>query len=169
MWNQNLLESLKLIASICTPLAIAGSGILINRTIQRQNAAAQRQSSWLVTWADDFLKTASGFNDAATNLLLVYWQLATSDFANDKQEELNKDIRSHFLELVRGEWQMLKHADFAQQNGKNLEEAAKALVEEARNWGKSKGGSVQLFRQKQLAFNANARKVHAELLGLGHP
>jgi hypothetical protein len=70
MWDQNLLEILKLLASIATPLAIAFIGLLINRSIQRQNAIAQRQSSWLTKWADDFLKTATVFNDSATSFML---------------------------------------------------------------------------------------------------
>jgi hypothetical protein len=38
MWKQNPVEVLKLAASTATPLAIALIGLIINRSIQRQNA-----------------------------------------------------------------------------------------------------------------------------------
>ncbi len=68
MWDQCPLEVLKLAASILTPLVIAVVGLIINKTIQRQNAMVQRKSSWLEKWADDFLKAASAFNESAKKL-----------------------------------------------------------------------------------------------------
>ncbi len=44
MWNQNPIEVLKLLAEFAIPVTIAIFGFLINGTIQRQNAIAQRQS-----------------------------------------------------------------------------------------------------------------------------
>ena len=62
------IELSKLIAAIATPFVIAFVGILINKTIQKQNATAN-QSSWLAKWAEDFLKVSSEFDDAATSFV----------------------------------------------------------------------------------------------------
>jgi len=170
MPSQDLIETLKLFASISTPVAVAVSGILINRTIQRQNAKAQRESSWLVKWSDDFLKIASEFNDSATEFLMVYWWLSalqTNPSLKSDEMALRNDNLVHYRALVLSEWRMLKFADLAIDSGKSLEKAAKALVEEAGNWAKNGGGSVPLFREKQAVFNKSVRRVHAELLGLG--
>lgn len=171
MWNRNLMDILKLLASIGTPVAIALVGILINRAIQRQNAATQRQSSWLVKWADDFLKAASGFNDSATSFLMVYFldhvkSINEIPGAIDEQKKLHLDVLPHFFDLNRWQWELTKYAGFTPDTGQGLEKAADALVDEASSWLKNKGGDVQAFRQKQLAFNENVRRVHAELLGL---
>jgi hypothetical protein len=171
MWNQNLIEVLKLLASIATPLAIAIIGIRVNRTIQRQNAIAERQSSWLTKWADDFLKTANGFNDSATSFMLSYaaseWKVNNSiPGAAEEQKSLYKEIGPLILALNRGCLEMSKFAGFAPINGKGLEDAFQAVLDEANCWMQNSGGNPQLLRQRQLEFNTSARKVHAELLGL---
>jgi hypothetical protein len=175
MWNQmfyqNLIEFLKLLASITTPIAIAFIGLRINSTIQRQNAIAQRRSSWLEKWADDFLKTSSAFNDSATNFIMLYVSIQWKTTNNlpgvvDEQKLFHLNVIPLALALNRGQWEMSKYAGFARVSGKSLEEAAKALFDEANNWISNKGGNINEFLDKQLTFNINARKVHAELLGL---
>jgi len=169
MLNQNAIEILKVVASIGTPFTIALVGILINRAIQRQNAIAQRQSSWLVKWADEFLMTASQFNDSATSFIMV-WVLnhvkSTNDLpgAIEEQKRLHLDCLPHWLNLQRGLWDLSKFASFAPDAGEGLRNAAEALDEEVSIWMKNKGGNVQTFRVKQVEFNAHVRKVHAELL-----
>jgi len=172
MWNQNPIEVLKLLASNATPLAIAFIGLLINRSIQRQNAITQRQSSWLTKWADDFLKIADGFNDSATSFILLYYSSSMKVSNNmpgavEEQKLLVNEILPLALALNRGCLEMYKFAGFAPISGKGLVEAAESLYEEANSWMQNKGGNVQRSRQKQLTFNTNARNVHAELLGLG--
>jgi hypothetical protein len=161
MW----LDVVKVLASSSTPIVIAYGGFKINRTIQRQNATAQRESSWLVNWAEDFLKVAADFNGAATSFLMLYWELHHS-LPSSNVESANDDSVLHYRDLVRGEWHIVKYVDFAPENGTRLEEATRALVEEVRSWSINKGGSVPIFRQKQIEFNTSVRKVHAELLGL---
>ena len=171
IWNKNPIEALKLLASIATPLSIAFIGLLINKSIQRQNAITQRQSSWLTKWADDFLKVADNFNESATNFILLYYSSALKVSNNipgavEEQKLLINEILPLALALNRGCLEMAKFADFAPVNGKSLEEAASSLYAEVNSWMNNKGGNVQNFRQKQLTFNKNVRNVHAELLGL---
>ncbi len=168
MLSQTQIEELKLAASIATPLAIAIVGWFLNRTIQNQNAVAQRQSSWHTKWADDFLKTASEFNESATSFIMLYYSLRVKADNNFPEEELklsSSEILPLELALERVRWEISKFAGFAPLNGKRLEEASEALLQEALSWMKNRGGNVQEFRQKQLTFNTNARNVHAELLG----
>jgi hypothetical protein len=176
MWNQCPIEVLKLLASIATPVIIAIFGLRINQTIQRQNTIAQRQSSWLTKWADDFLKTASGFNDSATDLMLLYvvkgWE--AMDYSTEGKDpgklKLSlDDYRALSIKLNRGWLELSKFVAFAKVNGMGLEKAATALLSEAASWCNNGGGDlegVRVFRQKQLDFNINVQKVHAELLGL---
>jgi hypothetical protein len=173
MWNQNAIEIWKLVVSVLTPVTIAVFGVLINRTIQRQNAIAQRQSSWHDKWADDFLKTVTAFNDSATSFILLYYSSVlkvTNDFpgAVDEQKLLRNEILPLAIALNRGRLEISKFASFAPISGKGLDEAAESLYAEANNWMKNHGGDVQAFLGKQLAFNTKARKVHAELLGLNN-
>lgn len=169
MWNKNLIEIIKLLASIATPIAIAFIGILINRSIQRQNAIAQRQSSWLTKWSDDFLKTATAFNDTATSSMLVYafteWK-ETNELPGyiEEQRLFPNKIGPLMLALNRGCLEMSKFVSFAPVGGAELEAAAEAILDEANNWMKNQGGNPQVLRQKQLTFNRCARSVHAELL-----
>lgn len=176
MWTQILIESLKFVASFATPVTIAVFGILINRAIQRQNANAQRQSSWLTKWADDFLKAASGFNDSATNLMLLYvvegWEAMgySTDGKDPGKLKLSPDkYRPLSIEMNRGWLELTKFIAFAKVNGGRLEKDATDLLGEAASWCNSGGGDaegVRKFRQVQLAFNIDVKKVHAELLGL---
>jgi hypothetical protein len=171
MFSQNTLEVWKLVTSIATPVTIAVFGILINRTIQRQNALAQRQSTRLSKWADDFLKASASFDDSATSFIMLFFQTQVKDAnkmpgTEDEQKRCHIDVLPPWLELNRRHWEMLKFADFAQASGKGLDETAAALIAEASSWSKNRGGEIQAFRQKQLAFNISARKVHAELLEL---
>lgn len=171
MLSQGSIEVWRLVASFATPITIAIFGLLINGTIQRQNAISQRQSSWLTKWADGFLKTASDFNDSATNFLMLYVSIKWKAENNlpgtaEEQKSFHLDVMPLALALLRGRWEMSKYMGFAQVNGRNLEDAAQALFDEANSWISSKGGNIEAFRQRQLTFNANARKVHAELLGL---
>lgn len=168
MLSQIQLEELKLVASIATPLTIAIIGILLNRTIQKQNAITQRQSSWLTKWADDFLKTASEFNESATSFIMHYYSIhvkATNNFSEEEMKLSSNEILPLELALERVRWEISKFAGFAPLNGKRLEEASEALLQETLSWMRNRGGNVQEFRQKQLTFNTNARNVHAELFG----
>ena len=158
-------------ASIATPLVIAFVRLLINKSIQRQNAIAERQSSWLTKWADDFLTQATGFNDSATTFFMLFlsteWKAENEvPGSNEQQKSMHLEVVTLMLALQRGRWDMAKYSAFAPASGKGLEEAAQALFDEANNWIKKKGGNVGAFQQKQLTFNINARNVHAELLGL---
>ncbi len=164
MCHKYLFESLQLLVSICTPIAIVLIGMWINNTIQLQNATVQRQSPWRVTWADDFLKVSAGFNNAATSFVFIYYKY--SKYEDGGAENFLSELHPLWQELIRCEWELSKFIDFAPVNGKNLETSVTSLIEEGHNWAKNKGGDVPQFRQKQLAFNMNARKVHAELLGL---
>jgi hypothetical protein len=171
MWDYCPLQVLKLVASILTPLAIAASGYYINRSIQRQNAIAQRQSSWLTKWADDFLKAASGFNEAAAMFMWLYvspeWE-ATRNLPGAVEEpklQMN-EIYKASLALNRGWVEISMFAGFAPTSGKRLTKAASDLLSETASWIKNGESNVTEFLQKQWTFNENARKVHAELLGL---
>jgi hypothetical protein len=73
------------------------------------------------------------------------------------------------LELLRGRWEITKFAAFAPICGKDLEAAAQSLVDETKYFIQWEGGVIEAFQEKQLTFNANVRKVHAELLGLKDP
>lgn len=173
MSTASLLEVLRLGASIATPFAIAAVGLLINKTIQRQNAITQRQSSWLAKWADDFLTAASGFNDSATSFLMVWWSnnlktINNMPSAEYEQRNLHVAYLPHWLALERWNWEMAKFAAFAPSTGNDLQTAADAINSECSSWAANKGGNVQSFREKQLQFNVNVRKMHAELLGLNN-
>jgi hypothetical protein len=69
-------------------------------------------------------------------------------------------------ELNRGWYEMVKFFGFANDNGKDIRAAASDLLTEARSWHKNGAGDVISFEQKQITFNKNVKKVHAELLGL---
>lgn len=165
--GMELLEVLKLLASNPTPIVIAFIGLLINRSIQRQNATAQRQSSWLTKWADDFQKDALGFDNSATSFIMAYHKTCDSlPGADEVTKQLHPESALIFQEIQRWNWEMQKYAAIAIKNGKGLHEASEALSEEVRSWSKNMGGNPQEFLRKQVSFNTNARKVHAELLGL---
>ena len=171
MFSQNHIEVIKLLASIATLVAIALIGLLINRSIQRQNAIAERQSSWLTKWADDFLKTASGFNDTATTFFMLFlstqWKAENNlHGSSEEQKSMQTEVVTLMLALQRWRWDMPKYSAFAPSSGEALEKAAQSFFDEANSWIKNKGGGVESFQQKQLTFNVNARNVHAELLGL---
>ncbi len=55
---------------------------------------------------------------------------------------------------------------FAPANGEKLKNAASDLLGETASWIKNKESDVRESLRRQLAFNENARKVHAELLGV---
>ena len=171
MLSQNLFEILKLAASIATPLAIAIIGLLINKSIQRQNAIVQRKTSWLEKWADDFLKAASAFNESAKEFMWLYlepeWEAMRNVSGAPKEPRLQKDeIHKASLALNRGWVDISMFARFAPANGKALTKAASDLLKETKSWIDSGMGNEREFLQKQFTFNNNARKVHAELLGV---
>jgi hypothetical protein len=167
MWNQNPVNVLKLLAEFAIPVTIAIFGFLINKTIQRQNAIVQRQSSWLTKWADDFLKAAAGLDNSATSFIMAWYKTNDKLPASDEAKKgLQSEIVKHYLELQRAVWEIQKYAAFAPKNGKGLREAADALTDEFKSWSENKDRNIQEFLTKQITFNMNARNVHAELLGL---
>ena len=165
MRNQNLIEIAKFLTSIATPIVIAFIGYIINGSIQRQNAIAQRQSSWLVRWADDFFVAASNFNASATKFLMLFYK-EHHNLPGKELARLDLDIPTIWMDLQRWNWEMKKYADFARITGKGFEQSAEALCDEVSRWTQKKGGNVDEFREKQLMFNTNARNVHAELMEL---
>ena len=150
---------------------IAIFGVLINRTIQRQNASVQRKSSWLEKWADDFLRTASGFNSSTASFMWLYlspeWE-ATRDVpgAVDKPNLKMAEIYKASEALNRGWVNISMFTGFAPINGKGLKKAASDVLAETASWIKNGESNVSELLRKQLVFNENARAVHAELLGL---
>jgi hypothetical protein len=171
MWDLCTLEVLKLAASIVTPLVIAFFGYIINKTIQRQIAITQRKSSWLTKWADDFLKAASGFNEAAGRFMWLYvspeWEATRNLPGAVEAPKLQMDeIYKASLALNRRWVEISMFAGFAPTNGKRLTKAASDLLSETASWIKNGESNVTVFLQKQREFNENVRKMHAELMGL---
>jgi len=171
MWDLCPLDVLKLLASVLTPLAIAASGYFINRTIQRRSEIAQRQSSWRTKWADDFLKSESGFNESAKKFMWLYvtaeWKAMDDLLGAVGESKISPDeVSQHLLELNKGWVEISMFVGFAPNSGEVLKKAASDLLGVANNWRKNGQSNVREFLQKLLTFNKNARKVHAELLGL---
>jgi len=171
MWSQILIEVMKFVASIATPVTIAVFGILINRTIQRQNAIVQRKSSWLEKWADDFLRAASAFNESAKEFMWLYlgpeWEVMRNlPGAMEKPKLQMDEIYKASLALNRAWADISMFVGFAPANGEKLKEAASDLLGETASWIKNEESNVRELLRMQLVFNENARKVHAELLGV---
>jgi len=171
MWSQIFVEVMKFVASIATPVTIAVFGILINRTIQRQNASAQRRSSWLEKWADDFLKAVSGFNESAAGFMWLYlspeWEETRKLPGAVEEPKLQMDeIYAASETLNRGYVEILMFVGFAPTNGERLRKAASDLLSETASWIKNWESNISELLRKQLTFNQNARIMHAELLGL---
>jgi hypothetical protein len=169
--SSHAVEVLTLVGSLATPLAIAFIGLLINKTIQRQNAIVQRRSAWLGKWAEDFLHEAASFDNAATSFIMVWWvnhlkSVNNLPEAEEEQKRIHLDVLPHWLALERAGWEMTKYAAFGPKTGKGLEGASQALLDEASGWLANKGGNVQSFKEEQKTFNANVRRVHAELLNI---
>jgi hypothetical protein len=168
------IDLIKAILSIATPLTVAGMGILINRTIQRQNADIQRRSSWMNTWAERFLETSLNFDKAATEFFMVWWLSHTKtinqtpDAIEDEEAIITKCL-PYWLECQRGLWEFEKYARFAPSTGARLVAAANVVSSELAEWMRNQGGNVPTFREKQITFNSCVRDVHSELLNIQQP
>lgn len=166
MFSQMLFEWLKLFA---TPLTVALSSIWLNKTIQTQNTNAQRQSSYLQRQADEFLKVTSVINDEATSVVMAFWwavHLETQNRFERATEDVGLDISPQWRGLQRAQWDMCRYLPLAPRSGTELSEATDQLLNEVNGWAEKHGGNVETFREKQLAFNARVRTVHAEILAL---
>lgn len=123
----------------------------LNRTIQRQNAVTQRQSSWLARWAEDFLKTASTFDESVTSFYMLWYLNHVKSVNNltgavEEQRSLHLESLQPVMDLQRSLWELSKYASFAPITGSNLEKAANALSDEVSGWLRNKGGDVQVHR-----------------------
>ena len=166
-----MLEILKLISSIATPLTIAFVGILINKRIQEQATLTQRQLSWRGKWAENFLQQAEAFNTASVDCLMCYYEavvlrLNNSPEAQNKLETLHTRVFPLFMEMERSALEVRRHAAFATQFGQRVVGTCDALLDEVRGWMREKEVHFDEFLQKSSAFNLAVRDAHAELLGL---
>ena len=179
MCDQDTIEYWKMgieIATLIATIVIAVVGFIISKRLQVQNEIEERKSSWLEKWADDFYAVASDFNDAATSFLFLYLESEWGEIGGSEKggsavdlQKLSPDpsrLHTFLLELNRGWYEMYKFFGFVDENGEVLKTAASDLLTEAKTWYKDGAGDVTTFRQKQLTFNKNAMKVHAELLEL---
>jgi hypothetical protein len=120
--GQILIEVMRFVASIATPITIAIFGTIINKAIQHQNAIVQRKSSWLEKWANDFLKAASAFNESAKDFMWLYlrpeWEAMRSSL--EKPTLKRDEIHKASLALNRGWVDISMFAGFAPTNGKAL-------------------------------------------------
>lgn len=85
---------LKDLASIVTPFVLAGVGLAINASLQRQGKISDRNAHIAKSWADDFAKTTKSVNDISTEILFSYWSAKMRIFYPMRQEEAFLSIKS---------------------------------------------------------------------------
>lgn len=158
------------IASAVTPIVVAVVGWLINKSIQKQNRVAERDSHLVRQWADEFSLLAKDVNDTATNILFGYWRLKYLESmgwkTDDYVKQLSEDVLATALKMERMGWDLDRFTPFAPKSGPEVKKAWEQLNVFMREWFKNKGGNTDRYKELQINFNQSARKMHQELLKL---
>jgi uncharacterized membrane protein YkvI len=91
--DDKLIEIMKLISSIATPIIVLIFGIIITRKIEYIKNEASKKKEWQTKWSENFFKIFQEFNLLVEDLLSLISELSELN----KSDKDNKEGRNNIL------------------------------------------------------------------------
>ncbi len=163
--NTTLLEIIKLIISLLTPLVVLIVGLLITKKIEKNKIEILKEKEWQVRWAELFLQQATDFNNNITIVVCSLFILQSEKDPN-KINEINKKIlnSSHYISEIN--WNIQNYVQFSLVHKENVIKTQQKLMELIRQFISMKQGDFEDIRKVQFEYNDAVKKAHNEILKL---
>ena len=160
-------ETVKLLASVATPIVVAILGILLLRKIESVKATVAKQSGFQTKWAEVFFDCCQEFMKAVEKDLSLWQCLAGLKNADDKfGTSLQSEISLLNVVLPELELRIRRCVVFSPLSGKEVATAASECLQLIGKLTTQRKGNLDEIILKMNEFNTASRKAHAEMLEL---
>jgi len=167
----NALQLIQITSSLATPLIVLVLGLLINRRLEQSKLSLSKEKEWQTKWADGFFSRAIAFNDAIEDYILLLWEVGefsrkTNSESISKAKEKKRYLAAATEKLIRAEWLLKSHINFAPTHGSGVLKAAADAMTMVRRIRDSGTGDLNEVRTALFEFNVTAKNAHHEMLSL---
>ena len=163
--NTTLLEIIKLIISLLTPLIVLIVGLLITKKIEKNKIEILKEKEWQVRWAELFLQQATDFNNNITIVVCSLFILQSEKDPN-KISEINKKILNSNYYISEINWNIQNYVQFSLVHKENVIKTQQKLMELISQLISMKLGNFEVIRKLQFEYNDAVKKAHNEILKL---
>ena len=157
------------VASLLVPIVVILLGLKINRQLEANKVNLSREKEWQTKWADSFFASASEFNQAVEDSIMLLFEIGQQHTQNDPRgviKEKEKLLLAASEKIQRTEWSLKTHVQFASKNRDAVLLNATKVMELCTQLFKEKKGSLEEIREALFNFNAASKAAHRELLAL---
>jgi hypothetical protein len=155
-------------ASLLIPIVVIFLGLKINRQLEANKVNLSREKEWQTKWADSFFSSASEFNQAVEDSIMLLYEIGQQP-QNDPRgviKEKEKLLWAASEKIQRTEWSLKTHVQFAEKNRDAVLLNASKVMALCAQLFKEKKGSLEEIREALFNFNAASKAAHRELLAL---
>lgn len=158
-----LIEILKLVMSLLTPLAVVAFGLIISKNIEKAKLSVLKEKEWQVKWAEMFLKCAIEFNDNISIVICSLFSLQ-NETEQKKVDELINRVSISNSKLSEIDWNIRNYAQFSELSGSEVISTQAELMTMISSIISNKRGNSEEVRKLQFAYNSAVRKAHNDIL-----
>lgn len=156
------------VASLLIPILVIFLGRKISRQLEATKVNLSREKEWQTKWADSFFSSASEFNRATEDLVMLLSQLANQQ-KNDPRDvvkDREKLVWSTLEKMMHAEWSLKTHVQFASKNRDAVLAKTLKVISLCDKLLKEKAGDLEEIRVALYDFDAASKSAHGELLAL---
>jgi hypothetical protein len=168
--DNTLIEIIKLISSIATPIIVLIFGILITQKIEYIKNEASKKKEWQTKWSENFFHIFQDFNllveDFLCSLFLLSELIKNKETNSSEVDQLIGQITRIKDQFLRKNYAIRTQLCFSPQNSSEMIHLLDNLYDQISKVLKSKMGNIYEIQNTLAALNLQAKIVHSEILNL---
>jgi hypothetical protein len=168
--DSNLIEIIKLISSIATPIIVLIFGILITQKIEYIKNEARKKLDWQTKWSEKFFQIFQEFNLIVENFLcslfLLSEMIKNKEINSPEVNQLIEQITKTREEFLRKNYAIRTQLCFSPQNGREMIRILDNLYDQIAKVLELKMGNIYEIQNTLATLNSQAKLAHSEILNL---
>ena len=157
------LETIKIIAEICTPFLVFIFALLLLRKTEQIKSSVSKSSDFSARWANEFFEVYKSFLDDAESIMNILFHLQSAD--KNEGDKMVEKLREKITSLTKSELHMsIMLSSFPEIDNNELTTNSKKILDALSDIIKTKKGNIDDIKKMISNFSNTARKVHAKLL-----
>ena len=164
----DILNVLKTVASIFTPILLFIFGLILTRKIETIKNQSSKEKEWNTKWGETFFETFQELNRLVEEILSLLFSISEMNqkgIANNSEGvEMQKKIPVLLQKLSAMEFKLRTQLVFSPEHGESVHSETTKLFDLIRSVIVNEGGSLDEMHDSLKELNKKAMIAHQEIL-----